>query len=138
VPPGREPAANQDLGHDWKAMAPPQPPLDHDAVAAALRERLAEVHERLAALTEPPERGSAIGFGKRIGDGTNEAIDRFNDVGVAESLEAIEGRLERALEKLAEGSYGTCDGCGAEIPAGRLRSVPESALCLECARRSPG
>jgi len=108
--------------------------LDPDEVEAGLRERLAEVRERLAALKRPPERGSGIGFGKRIGDGTNEAIDRFNDVGVADSLEAIEGRLERALEKLDEGTYGTCDACGATIPPGRLRGRPESVRCVSCSR----
>ncbi len=108
--------------------------LDLDEVEASLRERLAEVRDRLAALTKPPERGSGIGFGKRIGDGTNEAIDRFNDVGVADSLEAIGGRLERALEKLDEGSYGTCDVCGAAIGAGRLRGRPESVRCVSCSR----
>ncbi len=113
---------------------PDQGPLDCDRIEVELRERLEEVSDRLAALKKPPERGSGIGFGKRIGDGTNEAIGRLTDVGVADSLEAIEARLERALAKLDEGTYGTCDDCGAEIPAGRLRSVPESALCVTCAR----
>jgi len=109
-------------------------PLDLDEVEATLRERLAEVRARLAELKRPPEQGSGIGFGKRIGDGTTEAIGRFNDVGVADSLEAIETGLERALEKLAEGSYGVCDDCGAGIPAGRLRIRPESVRCVRCAR----
>lgn len=82
-----------------------------------------------------PESGSGIGFGKRIGDGTTEAIGRFTDVGVADSLEAIEAQLERALAKLAEGSYGACDSCGAEIAAGRLRIRPESTVCVDCAAR---
>ncbi|MFN8112665.1 MAG: TraR/DksA C4-type zinc finger protein [Solirubrobacterales bacterium] len=113
-------------------------PLDLGEVEADLRERLDEVRSRLEALKAPPERGSGIGFGKRIGDGTTEAIGRLTDVGVADSLEAIAARLERALAKLDEGSYGTCDECGAEIPAGRLRSVPESALCVNCASNAPG
>ena len=108
-------------------------PLDPGAIEAELRERLAEVRSRLEALKATPERGSGIGFGKRIGDGTTEAIGRLTDVGVADRLEAIEARLERALAKLAEGSYGTCDDCGAGIEAGRLRSVPESVLCVGCA-----
>ena len=118
-------------------MVNPEPenePLDLDEVGATLRERLDEVRARLADLKRPPERGSGIGFGKRIGDGTTEAIGRFNDVGVADSLEAIEAGLERALEKLAEGSYGVCDDCRAEIPAGRLRIRPESVRCVRCAR----
>jgi len=100
-----------------------------------LQGRLEEVRERLADLKKAPERGSGIGFGKRIGDGTNEAISRLNDVGVADSLEAIETQLERALEKLDEGTYGICDNCGAEIPEGRLKIRPESTLCVECAAK---
>jgi len=113
--------------------------LDLTEIERDLRARLGELRDRAAELKRPPERGSAIGFGKRIGDGTSEAIGRLTEVGVADSLDAIEARLERALEKLDEGSYGTCDVCGEEIPAGRLRIAPESALCVRCAAASrPG
>lgn len=118
-------------------MVKPEPEAaapDPGRVEAELRAKLAEVRDRLAALKQPPERGSGIGFGKRIGDGTTEAISRLNDVGVADSLDAIEARLQRALEKLEGGSYGVCDNCGAEIPAGRLRIRPESTLCVNCAK----
>ena len=113
--------------------------LDLTEIERDLRARLGELRDRAAELKRPPERGSAIGFGKRIGDGTSEAIGRLTEVGVAGSLDAIEARLERALEKLDEGSYGTCDVCGEAIPAGRLRIAPESALCVGCAAASrPG
>ena len=103
-------------------------------VEAGLRTRLDEIHEQIADLTEPPEAGTDIGFGKRIGDGTTEAITRFDEVGVANDLHSIEERIERALEKLDEGTYGICDECGGEIVPGRLDAAPESALCIECAR----
>jgi DnaK suppressor protein len=74
-------------------------------------------------------------FGKRVGEGTTEAISRFTGVGVANDLQAISDRIYRALAKLDEGSYGTCDHCGNQIAAGRLRAAPESALCIECARK---
>ena len=108
--------------------------LDLEAIERDLRARLDELNQRTASLKKPPERGAAIGFGKRIGDGTSEAIGRLTEVGVADSLDAIEARLTRALEKIEEGTYGVCDSCGAEIPAGRLRIAPESALCVKCAR----
>lgn len=111
-------------------------PLDLEEVERELRNRLDEVRERVAALKKPPERGATIGFGKRIGDGTSEAIGRITDVGVAGSLDAIEARLERALEKIEQGTYGVCDACGEEIPVGRLRFAPESALCVDCAAAS--
>jgi DnaK suppressor protein len=99
-----------------------------------LRARLEEIEARLAELAKPPEAGAGIGFGKRIGDGTNEAISRRNDIGVGNSLLVTQEKLERALAKLAEGSYGTCDRCGAPIAPARLEAVPESVLCIDCAR----
>ena len=103
-------------------------------VAQLLRARLEELRARLAEFAKAPEPGSGIGFGKRIGDGTTEAISRRNDIGVGSSLEVTEKKLERALAKLEEGSYGRCDTCGGEIAPGRLEAVPESVLCIDCAR----
>ena len=99
-----------------------------------LRNRLAEVQAQLAELAKPPEAGAGIGFGKRIGDGTNEAISRRNDIGVGNSLLVTEEKLERALAKLEEGSYGRCDDCGGPIAPARLEAAPESVLCIDCAR----
>ena len=86
---------------------------------SGLRDRLEEVQARIAELAKAPEPGSGIGFGKRIGDGTSEAISRRNDIGVGNSLVVTEEKLERALAKLEEGSYGRCDGCGGPIAPGR-------------------
>jgi DnaK suppressor protein len=99
-----------------------------------LRDRLEEVEARISELAKAPEPGSGIGFGKRIGDGTAEAISRRNDIGVGNSLLVTEEKLTRALAKLAEGSYGNCDNCGGPIAPGRLQVAPESALCIDCAR----
>src|SRR3954471_17193637 len=106
---------------------------DLSAVEATLGEHLNALRERRGAITKAPERGSGVSFGKRVGDGTTEAVSRLTDVGVVDSLNATEARLERALEKIAEGSYGTCDNCGNAIPQGRLEAAPESVLCVACA-----
>jgi DnaK suppressor protein len=113
---------------------PPSAGLDLGQIETELRARLAGVREQIAELTRPPEQSAGVQFGKRVGDGTTEAISRFTDVGVANDLHAIEKRIVRALDKLTEGSYGLCDECGVPIVPGRLRVVPESVLCLECAR----
>lgn len=107
---------------------------DPAATEELLRERLAEARGQVADLTRPPEQGAAIGFGKRVGDGTTEAITRFTDVGIANNVEAIAQRIERALEKLGEGTYGVCDRCEEPIAEGRLKADPSSVLCIECAK----
>ena len=109
---------------------------DTASVESKLRERRAEIEDQLAGLMRAPERRSGISFGKRVGDGTTEAVSRLSDVGVADSLNASVERIDRALEKMAEGSYGVCDVCGQQIPAARLEAQPESAVCVKCAGRA--
>jgi DnaK suppressor protein len=103
-------------------------------IERVLRERLQEIQARIAALAKTPEPGSGIGFGKRVGDGTTEAISRRNDIGIGTSLEVSEQRLLRALAKVEDGSYGICDSCGKPIAPARLEVAPESVLCIDCAR----
>jgi len=104
-----------------------------DAIRQRLEERRAELLEKLDSLAAPPELGAAQGFGKRIGDGTTEAIRRLTDIGVGTRLEERLGRIERALTKLDEGSYGRCDVCSSTIPPPRLNAMPDSVLCVTCA-----
>ena len=115
----------------------PNGELDLAAVERALLAHQEELRERLARLARPPERGTGLQFGKRIGDGTTEAVSRLTDVGVGGSLEASEARVGRALEKLREGSYGRCDLCGGPISTARLRAAPESVRCIDCVRGAP-
>lgn len=107
---------------------------DHAATEQQLRERLADVRGRLAKLSAKPERGANLSFGKRIGDGTIEAVSRLTDVGVGGNLEVTEGRIEHALAKIEAGTYGCCDVCGKPINPKRLAAMPESTVCIEHAR----
>jgi DnaK suppressor protein len=111
------------------------PPDDLDLVAIRqeLEVRRDRVRTRVAALAQRPELGSAQGFGKRIGDGTIEAVSRLTEIGVGESLERGLARTERALAKLDDGTYGSCDACGDPIPRARLQAMPDGVLCLSCA-----
>jgi DnaK suppressor protein len=108
--------------------------MDLDAVRRELLARREDLRARLAGFAKPPERAAELGFGKRIGDGTTEAVSRLTDVGVGRNLETTEERVSRALAKLDEGSYGICDSCGKPIAPRRLEAAPESVHCIECAR----
>lgn len=50
----------------------------------------------------------------------------------ATSLRHVQ-RIEHALERMDDGTYGVCEGCSAAIPLERLRALPHSTLCVDCA-----
>ena len=43
--------------------------------------------------------------------------------------------VEDARKRLADGAYGICTDCGAEIDFERLHAAPEAARCVECQAR---
>ena len=104
--------------------------MSKDEVRANLTARLAEIDAEMAQMEQPPDQG-AISFGKRIGEGTSIAIDRFAQVGVHDRMQRTRADVVRALEKLDEDSYGTCDVCGRPIGEGRLEALPWAVLCVE-------
>lgn len=58
-----------------------------------------------------------------------ELASRFRTM-EGETLRAIKD----ALRKVADGSYGNCERCGAPIPKARLDIVPHARLCMKCLR----
>ena len=40
--------------------------------------------------------------------------------------------VEEALGRLAAGSFGACEQCGAQISAGLLANAPEARYCADC------
>jgi len=40
--------------------------------------------------------------------------------------------IDRALDRLSDGTYGLCASCGNPIPEDRLEAVPYAALCMGC------
>lgn len=87
----------------------------------------------LERLTEPPKEGASVGFGKRVGDGTTEAVERLATTATARSIAASIKDIDRALAKLDEGTYGVCDKCEKRIGEARLEARPATSLCVSCA-----
>ena len=113
--------------------------VDNDSIAEKpsstaerLRTRRAELVGELATLTAPPEAGANLSFGKRVGDGTAEAVERITTTVTARALTRSVAQIDRALEKLDDGTYGVCDTCGTEIPEERLEAIPATSLCVQC------
>lgn len=44
-------------------------------------------------------------------------------------------QIDEALQRIEDGTYGSCTNCGNDIPVERLRFLPHASLCVDCARK---
>jgi len=105
----------------------PQP----DAARAHLEAQLAELEGRLARIAADLAEPLAA-------DSSEQAVEMEDDAaleGQAALVTQEIASVRRALERIAEGTYGECVLCGGEIAEGRLEARPEAALCIACASR---
>ena len=102
-------------------------------VRDVLLDKRADLLARMAGISAAPTDSGGISFGKRVGDGTSIAVERLTQVAAHEQMLEQLGEVERALEKLDDGTYGRCDVCGGDIPEGRLEVHPSATRCVACA-----
>jgi DnaK suppressor protein len=104
-------------------------------IRATLERTRDELRTELASLTAAPrDPMAAVSFGKRVGEGTSQAVERITQVDAARNLDAKLADVERALEKLDLGTYGTCETCGGPIGDERLETIPWAVRCVRDAR----
>jgi len=65
------------------------------------------------------------------GDMSQSMFTREMDASIGEQAERRLGEVDRALEKIEEGTYGLSDESGEPIPRGRLEAVPEALRTVE-------
>ncbi len=61
-----------------------------------------------------------------------EVSDYENQLSVEHSLEDDLKKINKALEKIKDGTYGVCEKCGGEINPERLEAFPEAVECMKC------
>jgi DnaK suppressor protein len=106
--------------------------VDPTGVREVLERTRDELRAELETLTAAPrDPMGAVSFGKRVGEGTSQAVERIAQVDAAKRLDAKLRDVERALEKLDEGTYGVCDVCGSSIAAERLEAIPCAVRCID-------
>ncbi len=103
--------------------------VDIITAMARLKDQLAELKERqvriVSDLAEPLNP-----------DSSEQAVEVADDAsleGQAALIEREIASVNRALERIANGTYGECVRCGSDIAPARLDARPEAALCIACA-----
>jgi RNA polymerase-binding protein DksA len=71
-----------------------------------------------------------------MGDVAQATYDRELDFGLEQDADRVLAEIDAALQRIDDGTYGTCGSCGAEIPAERLEAIPWARLCVDDARKA--
>jgi DnaK suppressor protein len=77
------------------------------------------------------ERREGSPFGKREEEAT-ETLELEKRLTMENRIRQELARVEHALEKIENGTYGMCDNCGKPIPPQRLEALPQANLCMSC------
>jgi DnaK suppressor protein len=84
--------------------------------------------------------GDISAYATHMADLGSDAMEREKDLLLASQEGQVARSIQDALTRIADGSYGVCEGCEKPIDPRRLEVVPYASLCLKCqekAERTP-
>jgi DnaK suppressor protein len=109
-----------------------------------LRERLlserAELEEQLTTIedqsfsTSQSDLSGEVSFDEENADAGTFTFERERDLSIENNVRDLMGKIDRALARMDEGTYGLCSRCGKPIEKARLKALPYVDLCLKDAQ----
>lgn len=108
------------------------------------REKLIEERDQLLHQEQEIEEGSLsasqselsgeMGFDEEFADAGTATFERERDLSISNNIKDLLDKIEHALRRIDDGTYGICERCGKPIERARLRALPYASLCIEDAR----
>jgi DnaK suppressor protein len=95
-----------------------------------LEDRRREIHEKLRSLREAIPAAS-----HDVRDAEEQSVDEFVqevDLALMQMKSETLKKIDAAILRLEQGSYGRCQECDQEIASARLRALPFAVLCRDC------
>lgn len=93
-----------------------------------LRDGITHSLQGTTAEVKTPE--EATGYSQHQADEGTDDFDRTITLELTSNDYAILRQIDRALEKVKDGTYGVCDITGEEIPLPRLEAVPYATMTV--------
>ncbi|MDN5311737.1 MAG: hypothetical protein PWQ68_710, partial [Thermoanaerobacteraceae bacterium] len=76
--------------------------------------------------------GELSSYDNHTSDLGAEIFEREKDLGLKDNTKILLMKVNHALDKIRDGTYGICERCGKPIDKERLEAVPYTTLCIEC------
>src|SRR5512137_1390930 len=65
-------------------------------------------------------------------DRATQESDRSFELRIRDRERKLINKIREALERIDEGTFGTCELCGEQIGEARLKARPVTTLCIDC------
>ena len=75
---------------------------------------------------------SDAGHALHMADVASDMYDREFSLGLASNDRELLNKVEIALKRIADQSFGLCTGCAKPISSARLKAIPYAQTCLKC------
>jgi DnaK suppressor protein len=115
----------------WTADELAELTAELQADKARLSAEIAEAESDLEELIED----SSDSSGDDQADAGGKTFDREHEFSLANNTRDLLIQTLRALDRLADGTYGVCESCGKPIGKARLQAAPRATLCVPCKQR---
>lgn len=76
--------------------------------------------------------GDLSGYSFHMADMATDNFDREFSLDLASNEQDLLNRIDEALDKISDGTFGKCENCNKVIAVKRLKAVPYAKLCIKC------
>lgn len=83
-------------------------------------------------LSQRDASGDLSGYTFHMADVATDNFDREFSLDLCSNEQQLLNRIDEALQKITEGTFGNCENCGVNISMERLKAVPYARLCIKC------
>ena len=98
-----------------------------------LRDQLTTIEEEAFAATQSELAGD-VGLDDESADAGTATFEREKDLSIENNVRDLLAKIDRALKRIDDGSFGTCDRCGKPIEKARIKALPYVDLCIKDAQ----
>ena len=101
-----------------------------------LQAQLAELEESSFGTPQSDLTGE-VAFDEEYADAGTATFERERDLSLENNIRDLLTKIEKALGRIDEGSFGLCERCGKPIEKARLKALPYASLCLKDKQAEP-
>jgi len=98
-----------------------------------LREQLTTIEEEAFAATQSELSGD-VGLDDESADAGTATFEREKDLSIENNVRDLLAKIDRALGRIDDGTYGICERCGKPIEKARIKALPYVDLCIKDAQ----